>query len=347
MMFVPHNRIVAEEADALAVSDVVRSGNWAIGQVTESLEAALARACGRSAAVSVASGLSALRLALLATGVAAHGRVGVPAYSCVALANAVLSIGATPVAIDCDSLSLNIDCTDKAVIADLNAIILVNTFGVSAELGATGATEIPVIEDCSHGFGHGVLGRRGAMAVFSLHATKFLGAGRGGAILADNEVLVGRLRNLREYDDKPASEHALNEKPDDLNAALALSRLRRIDDVIKRRRNLARRYQSGLARIAATGRIRLPIDDESRIWYRYTIQTDDADRWLQALQGRGIGAAIPVTNWLSAEDQEKCPVARAAYRTIVSLPLFPSMTEDEQDAVVSAVNYVAEVRSGA
>lgn len=308
-----------------------------MGPVTRELEAALAQACGRKHAVVVASGLSALRVTLLAAGIKTGERVGVPAYSCVALPNAVLSIGAVPVAIDNATSSVNLDCNSVARFEGLNAVIGVGTFGVPFDPAALKSTSIPVIEDCSHGFGLGSLGRQGIASVASLHATKFLGAGRGGAVMTDDAALAERLHDLRDYDDKPASARALNEKPDDLNSALALNRLRRLKDIVARRAALAARYNRELSK-----RITLPAANPDRIWYRYDVRADDALRWCAELQEKGIGAEIPVTDWLSDKERAECPAAREAYKSILSLPMFPGLTEAEQSAVISAVNELAE-----
>ena len=335
MLRVPHNRVAARETDTDAIAEIVRSGHWAMGPATARLETRLSEICGRRHGIVVASGLSALRLALIALGVERDHLVGVPAYSCVALANAVLSLGAKPVPLDCDPISLNVSPNALADRSDrLTCAIVVNTFGWPANFAELEQFGVPLIEDCAHGFGCAHLGTRGAVTVLSLYATKFLGSGRGGAVLADDDAVADRIRELRDYDDKPPSGLHLNEKPDDLNSALALERLAHIEADMVRRRERARGYDRALSGCAA---VTVPVIDVDRIWYRYALRCPDAAIWRDRLAAKMVSAALPVTSWLDEGQLAKNPNAADAYKTVLSIPLFPDLSDAEQDTVTSAL----------
>jgi len=338
MSEVLHNLVQAEETDIAAVADVVRSGQWAMGPLTVKFEKNLAEVCQREYCVMVASGISALRLSLIATGIQTGDYVGVPAYSCVALANAVLSLGAIPVPLDCDPNTLNVD--PDSLLAKANKLccaIIVNTFGLPADFKRLRKAGIPLIEDCAHGFGHAGLGQNGDVAVISLYATKFLGCGRGGAILTDNGDIAEHLRGIRDYDDKPASGLVLNDKPDDLNAALAFERLKRLQDIISRREKLAGRYNASFSSLKNEKIMTLPTNNRERIWYRYTVNCDNAPLWVKLLEQFNIKSAIPVTDWLDYDQHEDCINATRAYQNILSIPLYPALSEKEQDFVIDSI----------
>jgi dTDP-4-amino-4,6-dideoxygalactose transaminase/RimJ/RimL family protein N-acetyltransferase len=339
---VPHNRLTHDEQEVAAVTAVVRSGRWAAGPHVAALEDELSAQAGVRGAVCVATGSSALRLALAALGVGEDDEVAMPAYSCVALANAALVLGAKPQARDVREPDFNLDPSAVAAGAKKpKAVIAVHTFGVSADIDALARTA-PVIEDCSHAFGRQQQGKQlgacGKLAILSLYATKLLGAGQGGAVLSDDATLLARVRDLRDYADKLPSALRLNDQMTDLCAAIASVQLQRLPALLAARRERAKRYDRALRMhpevLAAA---ELPAIDEDRVWYRYalTLRQPRARAVVAELERRGVHAARPVDEW-TADLQTACPVAFRAYESVVSLPLYPSLSEDEQERVVHA-----------
>src|SRR5580765_1787737 len=169
---VPHKRLTFGEAEARAAAEAVASGQWSGGPRVQALERGLSGRAGRAHAIGVASGLAALRLGLKALGVARGDEVIVPAYSCVALANAPLALGASPIVADvADDWNLDPRAVAAVRTSRTRAVIAVNTFGVPADLASLRRLGVPVIEDCAHGFGlavaDGVLGGRGDLAALS------------------------------------------------------------------------------------------------------------------------------------------------------------------------------------
>ncbi len=353
---VPHNRLTFGPEEVDAVATAVASGQWTSGERVAELERRLAAGARVAHAVCVASGTSALRIALLGLGVGPRDRVFVPAYSCVALANAVLACGATPVPVDVESGCWQIDVDlVNALMPTVRpaACIVVNMFGAAAHVDRMAGWDIPVVEDCAHSFGVTVGGApRGgltAASVLSFHATKLIAAGEGGAILTNGQKLGAFAASWRDYADQGADGRRLNDQMTDIEASLAICQLDRLDDMLAARRRLATRYSDLLADYASQSKaIGLPEAVADRVWYRFVVEmrTIGASETVAYLQKRGIKAALPVESWVP--DVEAYPVARRAFERLVSLPLYPTLTVLEQDRVIDAlVDACEHVRTAA
>jgi perosamine synthetase len=342
MAWIPHNRLTFDEAEAQGILQVVRSGYWACGPKTRELEKALALRAGASCAIGVSSGSAALRLTLKALGVGRGETVILPAYSCVALANAVLACGAEPIAVDVLRDEWNIDpeaAVSVALARGSRVAIVVNTFGAPADFGPISDRGIIVIEDCSHGFGiaaqGGPMGGRSEAAIISFYATKLIGAGEGGAVLTSLPGVASAVSESRDYTDRGPAPDRFNDKMTDLEAALALCQLARLDETLACRTRLARAYHELLGPTAErTGAFRPSRLGPSRVWYRFVVELLDrsATDVVARLEERGVGAAIPVSDW--REHSSDCPFADHAYDSLVSLPLYPTLTEAEQERVI-------------
>jgi perosamine synthetase len=331
---VPHVRLTHGPEEEEAVALVVRSGQWAGGSLVVDVEREFAQAAGTEHAVMVGSGLAALRLSLLALGVHAGDRVAVPAYSCVALANAVLSCGAEPVPVDVEDQTWNMSPASltalKATVPNLNTAIVVHTFGVPANVSAIRSCGVRVIEDCSHAFGRPALGNCGDMAILSLYATKLIGAGEGGIVLTSDSAIANQLRDARDYADRSPAAWRLNDKISGCAAALARCQLRRLPELLKRRDAVAAMYDERWRQSSSAISIGLPIVLPDRIWYRYTVTCPDADRVIAELASFRIHAARPVEPWCDYSSQ---PVSLRAFKQLVSLPIYPTLTPWEQNHV--------------
>ena len=342
MRSIPHNRLFHGSEELKAIAGVIRSGQWAAGPKLSELEGRMASVAGRTHAVGVSSGVAALRLSLLALGVGRGTAVAVPAYSCVALPNAVLACGGEVVPVDVQDGTWNI-CPRALNVAmsrhrNIRAVVAVHTFGAPSQIDDLMATGLPVIEDCSHAFGMGTLGGVGSMAILSLYASKLLGAGEGGMVITSDAALADRVRAERDYSDKSPSAMRLNEKMTDMEATLALCQLDRLAEVILRRDKLERRYTAAFKPLLDVGVCDLPINMSNRIWYRYAVKVKKPDQVIDSMASYGIIVARPVEDWGGAIDST--PAAREAYAHLVSLPLYPSLTIREQDRVISVFKSV-------
>jgi dTDP-4-amino-4,6-dideoxygalactose transaminase len=286
--------------------------------------------------------LAAIRLSLGALHVVSADRVLVPAYACVALANAALAWGAAPVPVDIEPEKWTIDPAESRrqfKTSHPKAGIAVNTFGVPAVIEKIEG--FTWIEDCAHAFGSDVngkaLGARAEIGVLSFYATKLIGGGEGGAVLTNSSQVAEFVKSERDYGDQPADPHRMNDKMSDLEASLVLAQLERLPNMLVARAALAGRYLERLSETANAGVFRLPPKGTQRIWYRFAVEMLHlpAEIVVNDLRPFGIHAAIPVTDWRT-KDSPAAPAADRAYRSLVSLPLYPTLTEREQDAVIAA-----------
>jgi dTDP-4-amino-4,6-dideoxygalactose transaminase len=333
---IPHNRPQFSEQDKQALLAVVDSGFYTMGAVTAAFEQYCQNYYGYSYAVAVSSGSMALRLALIAAGVKDGDSVIVPAYSCSALCNVVMSLGAAVVPVDIQSNTPNIDATAAITLAklhDVRVVIAVNTFGQPAEIKPMQEAGLIVIEDCSHGFKvdaelQPVI--RGDLMIQSFYATKLFGAAELGVVLAKDPACHATLVKCRAgYSERPSAT-CLNVKPDEFNAALALSKLKQASENLSMRQQKAQLYlQSELLKQHHCG------DTLHKVWYRFVIRCAQAEQLIQQLQHQ-FGLVKPVSPWL--EDLSLYPCSAQAYHEHVSIPLYPELLPHEQQHIVQLLS---------
>lgn len=341
---IPHSRPRFAEEEVQAVAEVLRSGHIAQGARVEELEVEWARQTGTSAAAAVASGTSALRLTLLALGVGHGDEVIVPAYSCVAILNAVLATGAAPVLTDIIRDEWTIDPQSVKRTPRTKAIIAVHLFGMPARIAELTASDAAVVEDCAHGIGGEVDGRpfggAGAASIASFYATKMIPAGEGGIVASNNARVIDYVRNARNGSDQMPQPHLLNDKMTDIEAAIALVQVRRLRQNLARRAELATRYAALLAPLASRELLVLPPFTAGRIWYRFAVRLSrhSALEVARSLQAVGIDADTPVWDLRPVVAwRDDLAVSAEALDRVLSLPLYPDLTNNEQDRVVTAL----------
>jgi dTDP-4-amino-4,6-dideoxygalactose transaminase len=267
----------------------------------------------------------------------------------VALANAVMACGATPLPVDVDS-EWQMDFGHAETMLESHhprACIVVNMFGAPAPVERTAGWPIPVIEDCAHAFGaelgHQALGARTAAAVLSFHATKLLAAGEGGAVLTSLAAVHDYVVSSRDYADKPADGRRQNDQITDIAAALALAQMNRLGEMLRARQRIADLYFDLLTEFAqSSGAFVLPSRSASRIWYRYVVDMRalPAREAVMRLAQLGVSAAEPVDCWV--EEVTRYPVSCRAFQNLLSLPMYPTLTDTEQRQVVHALMRVCD-----
>ncbi len=348
-IFISHSRPAIPSSDVKTVGGVLNSHQLVSGIQGQRLEDDWAKTIGRKAAVAVGSGLGALRLSLLALGVGKGDDVIVPAYSCVALPNAVLALGARPVLADVEKDRWVL--TPKAVRSHLTrrtkAIVAVHLFGEPAPIPDLRALGYPVIEDCAHGIGGRWKGRRfgsmGDLSFASFYATKMIGAGEGGIVAGDDPALLDKVRRARDYGDQFPDGRHLNDKMTEVEAALALSQLGRLSDTLTQRSIIATRYRQRLSPWARRGILVLPSPTPGRVWYRFALRlvrhraVDVAAR----MGAHGVKAEQPVWDYREWPDfPPNRPVTESAFDRVLSLPLYPNLTTAEQEYVCASLEKV-------
>jgi perosamine synthetase len=350
-IFIAHSRPTIPLVDVEKVSGVLNSQQLALGVQGQRLEEAWAKAIGRKVSAAVGSGVGALRLSLLALDVGKGDEVIVPAYSCVALPNAVLALGARPVLADVekDSWVLTPKTVRSLLTRRTKAIVAVHLFGEPAPVPELRALGTPVIEDCSHGIGGRWKGRRfgsmGDLSFSSFYATKMIGAGEGGIVAGDDPSRLEKVRRARDYGDQFPDGRHLNDKMTDVEASLALSQLGRLADTLRRRSERAAHYRRRLAPWARRGLLVLPSPTPGRVWYRFAIRlvrhlaVDVAGQ----MWGHGVRAEQPVWDFREWPDFPRhCPVTESAFDRVLSLPLYPNLTTTEQEYVCASLEKVLE-----
>jgi dTDP-4-amino-4,6-dideoxygalactose transaminase len=378
MRSVPVARPSFGALEEAAVLEVLRSGWVAQGPKVAEFERAFAAYVGAAHAVAVSSCTTALHLALVAAGIKAGDEVLCPSLSFIATANCIVYAGAKPVFVDVDPQTYNIDpaCIEGAITSRTKAILVVHQIGLPAQLEQINAIaarhRLIVLEDAACAIGaeyedHRVGFPHSKMACFSFHPRKILTTGEGGMITTSDESLAARLRQLRQHSmsvsdlarhgsktvlTESYNEIGYNYRMTDLQAAIGLVQLQRLDEMLDRRRELALRYSSHLASLSW---LLLPTEPSG---YRHNFQSymvrlrSDApltrDALMQKLLDLGISSrrgimAIHREQPYRQEMWDSClPQTNLVSDTALILPLFYEMTIAEQDYVIASLHEISE-----
>ncbi len=340
-----------------AIARVLKRGNFILGEEVDAFEREFADYCGASFAVGVGSGTDALALALRACEIGEGDEVITVSHTSVATAAAIEMTGAKPVLVEIDPHSYTLDPNRimSALTPRTRALIPVHLYGLPAEmtpiLEIAGQKNLIVLEDCAQAHGARYDGRRvgslGTLAAFSFYPTKNLGAfGDGGAVLTNDAELAGRLRLLRQYgwEERYISRiKGFNSRLDDLQAAILRVKLRSLDAWNQRRRALAELYRQLLKDMELS----LPAVPEKaeHVFHQYAIRHSKRDQLKAFLKRRGIQTLIhyPVPIHLQPAYQNlgyragDLPVTERTAREILSLPMYPELSEASVQRIAEAV----------
>lgn len=373
----PYGRQQIDEADIEAVTDVLRSDFLTTGPEIARFEEAFADATGAAHAVATSSGTAALHAALATLDLEPGDEVVVPTLTFAASAAAVVMNGARPVFADVDprTLLLTAETVSPALTARTRAVVAVDYAGQPCDYdalhGATGG-DLTVIADACHALGASRRGRPvgtlAALSAFSLHPVKHVTSGEGGVITTDDPETAERMRRFRNHgisaDHRQRAREGswyyevgslgYNYRLTDFQAALARSQLRRLPEWVERRRVLAGRYRAALRDIAGFEPLECDPDVEHS-YHLFVVQVDDAvieggrDRAFAALRAEGIGVNVhylpvhlhPYYRREFGTGEGLAPAAERAYERILTLPLFPAMSEGDLEDVITAIRKVA------
>lgn len=346
------------EAILADIAELLETGAFTNGPAVAQFEERFAAYCATEHCVGLASGLDALRLALIAAGVGPGDEVVVPAMTFVATYEAVSQAGATPVPADVSAVDycLDPDAAAAAVGPATRALLPVHLFGQMARLTAlaevAAASDLLVLEDACQAHGarrDGALaGSVGFAGAFSFYPGKNLGAwGDAGALVTDDADLADRVRALREHGQRRKYEHDVpgwTARLDTVQAIVLGHKLRELDRWNGERRALAGRYAEALEGV---GDLVLPWAEgpDAHVWHLYVVRTADPVGLAEFLRERDIatGRHYPVPPHLTdayggPERREGAfPVAEALARECLSLPLFPGLMEEQQERVVDGL----------
>lgn len=372
---IPYGRQTIDEDDINAVVDVLKSDYLTTGPKIAEFEQAVASYTGAKYAVAISNGTSALHAACFAAGIGRGDEVITTPLTFAASANCVLYCGGTPVFADVDPYTYNIDPEDirKKITDKTKAIIAVHLAGQPCDMDEIHSIaqehNLIVIEDGAHALGSVYKGKKvgclSDMTTFSFHPVKPITTGEGGMIMTDNEELYKRLVLFRSHGiTRDESMMTRNEGPwfyqqldlgynyriTDIQCALGCSQMRKLDKFLKRRRELAERYNNAFIEC---DNIVTPyqLPDTQSGWHLYIVQVKNHDRKqvFETLRDKGIGVNvhyIPV--YMHPYYQEHgyrdvhCANAEEIYSHIISLPLYPGLTDDQQDYVIDTLKQLCE-----
>jgi dTDP-4-amino-4,6-dideoxygalactose transaminase len=348
-------RLMQAELDQ-AVLAVLASGRYILGPEGEALEKELAAYLGAAHAVGCNSGTDALHLPLVAAGIGPGDEVVLPAFTFFATAEAVSYTGATPVFadIDADTFNLSVESLQKKITSKTKAVIAVHLFGQCAALDAISnackAKNIVLIEDVAQAIGADYDGRRagswGEFGAFSFYPTKNLGAaGDAGLMTAKSPEHDKLLRSLRHHGTKQTYLHdrvGWNSRLDEIQAAVLRVKLRYLERFIAARIKVAAGYRTRLA----GGGLALPTEHGRgrHVYHQFTIRSPRRDAIREALAKDGIAASVfypvplhqqPV--YAGANAGLSLPHAEEAARTVLSLPINPTLDDASLDRICAAV----------
>jgi perosamine synthetase len=366
-MHIPLSSPDITEAEIEAVTAVMRTNQLSLGPKLEEFESVIAGFHQMPHAVAVSSGTAALHLAIRALGIGVGDEVIVPSFTFIAVANAVMYEGATPVFVDIDSVTLNMDpaCVEAAITACTKAMVIVHTFGVPAEMDAlmelARRYHLAVIEDACEAIGAAykdrLVGTFGDISVFAFYPNKQITTGEGGAILARDAQLAARMRAMRNQGRYPSGDwlqHAelgFNYRLSEMACALGIVQLRRLPEILQRRAEVARNYDADLAPLGGLSLPPIELPARSLSWFVYVVRLADhfrfgvRDQVMASLQKQGVGCAryfAPIhlqpayANVLSAR-HAALPVTELVARRTIALPFFNKISQEQIHHVASAL----------
>jgi dTDP-3-amino-3,4,6-trideoxy-alpha-D-glucose transaminase len=341
-----------------AFATVLGSGRFIGGPALERFEDAFAAYCGAEHAVGVNSGTDAIALCLRARGIGPGDEVITAANTCVATVTGIVGAGATPVLADVDEETWTLDpaSVEQAITEQTRALVPVHLYGQCADLGPLGelarAHGLALVEDAAQAHGAEYAGMRpgtlGAGAAYSFYPTKNLGAlGDAGAVVTSDQELADRVRMLRSHGERAeargiAALPGVNSRLDEVQAEVLSRKLTRLDAGNERRRQLAAFYGEALAETPVV----LPVEAAGRLhaWHLFVVLAPDREGFRTRLSDRGVETLVhypePIHRQAAYADlggRMPLPVSERLCERVVSLPLYPELTDAEAEQVVAAV----------
>lgn len=360
---IPLAKPVIGDREVELVTQVLRSGQLSLGSMLARFEAAWAERAGVAHAVACSSGTAGLHACFHAMGLGPGDEVIVPSFSFVASANAILFTGATPVFVEVDPLTFNLDpsAVEAAITPRTKAIEIVDIFGYPAELPAlvdiAERHGLAIVEDACQAIGGGYDGRRygtwGHPAVLAFYANKQMTTAEGGIVLTDDGDFARHLKSLVNQgrsDDGAWLVHSrlgFNYRLSDVHAAIGVAQLERLDGMLADRDRVAEWYQADIAEI--DGVTPMYEGPQARSWFVYAPRLDaDLDRnaVIGVLDAQGIAAKPylpcihlqPFYQDVHGYRPGYLPITEAISGSTIALPFFPEMTRAQVDRVCAALS---------
>ena len=359
--FIPIAKPIIGEEEIAAVGDVLRSGMLAQGKEVKQFEDEFARYLGAKFAIAVNNGTVALDLAVKALGLKPGDEVITPAFTFIATANCAIYQGLKPVFADVDPHTFNIDPNDlqEKITPRTRAVIGVHLYGQPFELSAVQQIcedkGLHLIEDCAQAHGAEYRGRKvGSFATgcFSFYPTKNMTTGEGGMITTNDDSLEQRLHLLRSHGDTGKYNHVslgYNYRMMNIQGALGLAQLTKLEEFTAKRIKNAEFLDKNIKRTGITTPHRA--DGVRHVYHQYVVRVEDdlgstREKLMEFLQSRGIGSAVHYPKAVYEQPFYKelgytnvrCPVAEDVSRRVMSLPVHPSLSQDDLKYIAENIN---------
>lgn len=364
--FIPLARPDIRQEDILLVNEVLLSGMLIQGEYVVKLENAFAEYHNIKHAVAASNGTATLHLALKSLGIGSGDEVIVPAFSYVATANVVELVGATPIFIDIDDSTFNIDTKvfEEKITSKTKAILPVHEFGLACNIEdvCTIATRhnLFVIEDAACALGarqnEKLVGTFGIIGSFSLHPRKSITSGEGGILLTNDDALAKKLRQLRNHGIEMENgqmdfvEAGFNYRMTDFQAALAYSQFQRFDSILEYKSELAGIYFSAIN----NSKIKLPFvpNDRNHTWQTFHLLLDDSmdqKTTIADLKKKEIGTnygaqCIPAQSYYfkkyNLNSEKLFPNAYRAYKKGLAIPIYDRVTKEDANYIAQTINQI-------
>lgn len=340
------------------IQAVLNHGQFILGPEVQECENALRDYVGAKYCLTAASGTDALMMVLMALGVGPGDEVITTPFTFFATAEVISLLGATPVFGDIDPVTFNLDpkTIEPLITQKTKAIMPVSLYGQPAdfdEINAIGAKRgIPVVEDAAQSFGAPYKGKKSCnlslASATSFFPAKPLGCyGDGGAVFTNDEALFKKMEQVRVHGQASRYYHVslgINGRLDTIQCAVLIEKLKRYDWEIERRNAIAAQYSEAFMALGERCTVPQVRDDRGSVWAQYTIRVEDRDGFAARMKERGVPTSVhypmplhhqPV--YAHLRDRFQCPEAEKAAQSVISLPLYPDMTDAQVKHVIEAV----------
>jgi dTDP-4-amino-4,6-dideoxygalactose transaminase len=344
-----------------AIEGVLKSGSYILGGEVKKFERNFADYNKVKYAVAVNSGTDALIIGLKASGIGSGDEVITVSNTALATISAIISVGATPVLIDCfeDTYTINFNLIEKNITRKTKAIVVVHLFGQPAHLNEiikiANKNNLILVEDCAQACGaefeHLKVGTFGKFAAFSFYPTKNLGAiGDGGAIITNDKSIADFCSKYRQYGWNAVRETefcGINSRMDEIQASILNIKLKKLDAANKRRVEVANIYN----KLINNPKIKKPIilDSTKHVFHLYVVKVEKRDYVMKVLENSGVNCGIhyPKLVHQNSGYKEKCKIGVGGLKIslkiskkIVSLPIYPELTDNQLEYIANIINKI-------
>jgi perosamine synthetase len=350
---IKHSSPFIDEEDIGSLINSASRRKLATGEIVKRFEREMSEYLGRRHAAALNSGASSLFIALKSLGIKESNEVIIPSFVCNSVIGAVIDCNASPVLADINKHNYNISLEDtkKKVNEKTKAIILPHMFGqMIQDIDSFIQLGIPIIEDAALSLGSEKDGKKsgsfGTLSILSFYATKMMTTGHGGMVLTDNNDIFEKIKDLTRYDRREEIGECYNYSLSDLQASLGISQLKKLDNFVDRRKEIAKRYTKAIKESCPD--ISLP-DHNNNAFHRYIIRTKEKERFISRIRSQGINVQEPIFRPIHdyfGYPNEEFPNSTLAYKEAVSIPIYPSLTDFETKRIINEIsNWKKETRT--